>query len=249
MDAKAFAMMTDFLDEHKDKMKSQDYMTMMDGLKSLHDKKLVIDETKTTQPIRPIQQQLLLDDLSVRIDALIQHQQQPQLPPDDLTNRIDALIQQQQPRLRKCGICGLTGHDRRNCRSAVPNTGSSMITLFHFTSREASTHIIREEALKSHGLGTSIYFTAMDFETHIKQEIALNNWGKRENDALMECVFKVEVPANDVVNLVGRNVFHTKTNSFDLSKHNWRAFEIDWKDGKCAEKKCLGFRELELITL
>jgi hypothetical protein len=120
-----------------------------------------------------------------------------------------------------------------------------MISLFHFTSREASTHIIREEALKSdERLGGSIYFTAMDFETHIKQEIALNNWGKRQNDPKMECVFKVEVPANDVVKFVGRNVFHTKTPSLDLSKHNWRAFEIVWENGKCAEKKCLGFREL-----
>ena len=213
MDAKAFILMTEFLDENKDKMRTQDYMTMMAGLKSLHDKKLVIDETKTIQI----------------------HPQPPAIRPV-------------QPRTRKCGLCGMTGHDRRGCRSSVPDTNGKMITLFHFTSREASTHIIREKALKTDLLG-AIYFTAMDFETNIKEEIAFNNWEKREMSHLMECVFKVEVPVKDVVKFNFRNVFHTNCNWFDLSKHDWKAFEIVWNDGKCVEKKSLGFGEAQLVTL
>ncbi len=140
MDAAAFEKISDFIDENKDKMTDGDYMAMMGGLKSLHDKKLVgatappggwaAARAALTTAAPPANGQYLWSNangqvvvvsrglnhgLLINTPAAIPPAGQMMPPPPTA-----AAFPPPTHSPRRCGICRATTHDRRRCPNRPP---------------------------------------------------------------------------------------------------------------------------------
>ncbi len=229
MDASTFDKIATFIDENKEKMTDGDYMAMMAGLKSLHDKKLV--GATVAPPVQP----------------------QPQ---PARRQRHCGICRATTHDRRNCIAWSQSAPAPAPAQPAPAQPAPRPAFLYHYTNKAGFDAITRSERMiGSRGLlaGKHIYFTTLTPPEKTMEEIVVNNWGAINSlttnplmSRKMMWVIKLAVPPSQELKKIdiGQADIYAIEGNIIIDEVSWSGYKLNWLGGKIDTMEKLAWRDI-----